>query len=131
MIWSDAISSFRKHQPHKNWKFTLFIYITWMNALNLWTVILWVKYFNILNIPKISIDIFPGTLVNGFLTFSCEFALPFALINYFMIFYNNRYESIVEKYHNIKFRFAPVYSILSALLALFSSIIYGVLKGQI
>jgi len=129
LIWADAILSFKKHHPNrKNWKSKLFIYITWINALNFWIIILWIKYFNFLEIPKFSVDIFPGKLLDGFVTFTIEFALPFGILNYFLIFYNNRYEKITQKYKDIKFRYAPVYSFTIAILAFVSAIFYGTLN---
>lgn len=129
MIWSDAINSFKRNHPNQvNWKLPLFIYITWMNALNLFIVFLWIKYFNVLNIPKFNINIFPGTLLDGFLTFTIEFALPFSILNYFLIFHRNRYQFIIKKYGNIKIRYAPIYSFTVAILALISAILSGILK---
>ncbi len=128
MIWADAILSFRKHHPNKDWKTKLFIYVTWMHALNFWVIVLWIKYFNFIEIPKFSIDIFPGKLIDGFVTFTIEFALPFGILNYFLIFYNNRYEKITQKYKDIKFRYAPIYSFTIAIVAFVSAILYGILN---
>lgn len=129
MVWSDAILSFRKHNPkRRDWKSTLFIFITWMHALNFWIILLWMKYFNILSIPLIKIDVFPGKLLDEFFAFTIEFALPFGILNYFLIFYNNRYEKITQKYKDIKFRYAPIYSFTIAILAFASAILYGALS---
>ena len=98
MIWSDAIISFKKHQPDRtNWKFTLFVYITWIHALNLWIIFIWLKYFELLNIPLIKIDVFISDMINKFVAFSIMFALPFGVLNYFLVFRNNRYEKIIQK----------------------------------
>lgn len=129
MIWSDAILSFRKYHPtRKDWRFTLFLYITWIHALNWWIVFLWLKFFKILDIPLISIDIFSGELLNDFFAFTIEFALPFGILNYFLIFYNKRYEMITQKYKDIKFRYAPIYSFTIVILAFISAILYGTLS---
>ena len=128
MIWVDAILSFRKHHPYnENWKSRLFIYITWIQAMNLWIVFLWLKFFNILNIPLLSINVFPGELLDDFFAFSIEFALPFGVLNYFLVFHNNRYEKVIQKYGHIKTRYAPIYSFTVAILAFVSAILYGVL----
>lgn len=127
MIWADAINSFKAHNPKKtNWKFTLFTYITWINALNLFIIVLWMKYFKILIVPHFDFNFFPGTLLDGFLTFLVEFALPLAILNYFLIFYKNRYQLISKKYEDVKIRYAPIYSFTIAILALISAILYGV-----
>lgn len=129
MIWSDAILSFRKYHPNrKDWRFTLFFYITWIHALNWWIIFLWLKFFKILNIPLISINIFPGELLDDFFAFAIEFALPFGILNYFLIFYNNRYVMITQKYKDLKFRYSPIYSFTIAILAFISAILYGTLN---
>lgn len=129
LIWSDAILNFRKHHPDRtDWKFALLFYITWIHALNWWIVFIWLKFFNILYIPLIVIDVFSGSLLDKFVAFTIEFALPFGILNYFLVFYRNRYEKIIKKYNNYKIRFAPIYSITIALLAFVSAILYGMLN---
>jgi hypothetical protein len=129
IIWSDAILSFRKYHPDRNdWKFALLFLNTWINALNWWIIFIWLKFFKILIIPLLSINIFPGTLLNDFLSFSVEFALPFGVLNYYMIFYKNRYEKIIKKYHGVKIRYALIYSYTIVILALISAILYGTLN---
>lgn len=131
MVWADAIQSFRKHHPKKNWRITLFIFITWMHALNAWILVLWLKYFNVFNVPKFNIDIFPGKLLDSFTAFTVEFALPFAILNYFLIFHKNRYERISKKYMDIKKRYAQIYSYSMIFGAFASAILYGVLTQSI
>ena len=129
LIWADAILSIRKHHHQKkDWKIAIFIFTTWMHALNFWIVLLWLKYFNILTIPLINIDILPSKMLNSFLAFTIEFAIPFGILNYFLIFYNNRYEKIIQKYKDIKTRYGSIYSITMALGAFFSAILYGILN---
>lgn len=128
LIWSDAIQRFRKHHPdRRDWKLALFTLLTWMHALNAWIIILWLKYFKILIIPKFNFNLFPGTLLDGFFTFTIEFALPFGILNYFLVFYNNRYEKFTEKYKSIKTRYALIYSFSMTLGAFISAILYGIL----
>ena len=129
MIWADAIQSFKKHNPsRKDWKSTLLIFIAWMHALNYWVLLIWLKYFNIFTMPLIHIELFPSKMLNSFSSFAIEFALPFGIINYFLIFYNDRYVKIIKKYSNMKNRYAPIYSITILLTALFSAFIYGALN---
>ena len=128
MIWADAILSFKKYHPNKAWKTKLFVHITWIHALNFWIIFIWLRFFDILNIPLISIDAFPGELLNDFFAFTIEFALPFGMLNYFLIFYNKRYEKITQKYTDVKFRYAPIYSFTIVILAFASAILYGTLN---
>ncbi|WP_155960773.1 hypothetical protein [Flavobacterium daejeonense] len=129
MIWVDAILNIRKHHPNKkDWKTTLLIYVTWIHALNFWILSIWLKYFNILSIPLIHINLFPSKMLNSFSSFAIEFALPFGIINYFLIFYNDRYVKIIKKYGNMKTSYAFIYSAIVALVALFSAFLYGALS---
>jgi hypothetical protein len=128
MIWADAILSFRKHNPSiSDWKFKLFIYVTWMQALNAWIIFLWLKYFGIFQIPLININFFPGEILDEFIAFTVEFALPFGLLNYFLIFYKNRHKKITEKYSNLKYKYALTYSFVMILGAFVSAILYSIL----
>ena len=129
MIWSDAIQRYRKFHPkEKNWKTTLLIFNTHINALNFWIIIIWVKYFNIYTLPTLKIDVFLGGILNSYLAFAIQFALPFGIINYFLIFYKDRYVKIVKKHSSIKIAYAQIYSFLVVFGALFSAILYGVLS---
>lgn len=129
MIWSDAIISFRKHQPERtNWKLTLFAYITWMHALNLWIIYIWLKSFNLTHITLIKVDISAGDMIDKFIAFSIMFAAPFGILNYFLIFHNNRYKKIIQKYKGIKTRYAPIYSFTVAASAFVTAILYSVFK---
>jgi hypothetical protein len=89
------------------------------------------KYFKVFNVPKFNIDIFPGKLLDSFTVFTVEFAFPFAILNYFLIFHKNRYERISNKYKDIKIRYAQIYSYSMIFGAFASAILYGVLTQSI
>lgn len=72
-------------------------------------------------------DVFPGKLLDNFFAFAIEFALPFGILNYFLVFYNKRYEKITRKYKDEKIRYAPIYSFSVVILAFVSAILYGAL----
>lgn len=129
LIWSDAIYRIRKHHPHKkNWKISLFIYITWIHALNLFIVFLWLKYFNIHIIPALDFDIFPGTILDDFFSFSVKFALFPVIINYFLVFHKNRYERLTLRYPKSEIMYSLIYSMTVLIGAFISAVIYGVLS---
>ena len=129
LIWVDSILRFKKYHPQKaDWKIGIFILNTWINALNFWIILVWLKYFKVLVIPPFHIDIFPGTLIDGFLAFTIEFALPFGVLNYFLIFHKDRYKRIVEKYPAPQKKIAFIYSTTVALAAFITAIIYGILS---
>ena len=128
LIWADSILSIKKYHPQKtNWKITVFILNTLINALSLWIILIWLKYFKVFSITPFRLDIFPGTLIDGFLVFTIEFALPFVILNYFLIFYNDKYKKIIAKYPSPPEKVALIYSSIVALGAFISAIIYGAL----
>ncbi|ASB48015.1 hypothetical protein CDL62_02070 [Alkalitalea saponilacus] len=127
LIWSEAIQRFWKHSSHTEWKWSVFTFVTWMNALNLYIIVLWLEYFDIYTIPKLHVNIFPGELLDRFTRFAITFAGPFAVINYFLIFFRNRYEKIVERYKVIKKNYFIIYSVSMIVGALLSTYLYGIL----
>lgn len=125
LIWVDSIVRFKKFNPErKDWKAAIFILNTWINALNLWIVILWLRYFEILVLPQLTLNIFPGDLLDLFMSFAIQFALPAGILNYFLIFYNNRYKVLVDKYCNPQGNYVMVYSVVIVLVAFVSALLY-------
>jgi hypothetical protein len=55
----------------------IFLLNTWINALNLWILFIWLKYFDLLNVSLIRVELFPGDMLDKFVSFSLVFALPF------------------------------------------------------
>ena len=128
LFWVDSILRFKKFNPNQDWKLKVFIMNTWINALNFWTILIWLKFFKIYEIPSFTIDIFPGHLLNSFLGFVIIFALPFAVINYFLIFRNNRYLMLIKKYDTIKTPYALIYCFSIIVLAFLSAMLVDALR---
>lgn len=127
-IWSDAILSFKKHHPdRKDWKFTLWFYISFIHGMNLWIFTIWLKYFNIFDFPLIKITLFPGDMLNSFFGFILSFVAPFLIINYFFVFYKSNYLKINKKYGRPK-KYAFYYTVTVAILGFITGIMYGLLS---
>jgi len=132
LIWVDAILSFKKHNPrNKNWKWTVFFINTWMNALNFWVVFMIIKYFAGFSLPLTTFNLFPGHLLDDFFNFTISFASPFVVLNYLLIFYNDRYEKLIKKYGKQDINYALIYSMVSALGAFVVAILHGILTHTI
>ncbi len=128
LIWTDIITSARKRLPERtDWKFSLFVLITMCNALNLFTIYIWLKFFSIISF-LIKIDFFPGTMLDNATAFFIQFASPFILLNYFLIFYKDRYKKIITKYPYKNGRVALIYGICSIWIGFISIILYWVLR---
>jgi len=126
IIWIDSIVRFRNHHPTRaDWKRSIFLLNTWIHALNWWIVFIWLKYFDIINIQLIKLDLFPGALFDRFLAFCIVFASPFCILNYFLIFHNDRYKQILSRYSAPKQPYALIYSMTVAIGAFLTAILYG------
>lgn len=129
LVWADAIRSIRKNHPNeKHWKSKIFIYITFIHSLNLALIVMWLKYFKLIELPKFNIDLFGLRLLDGSLSFFIEFGTLFLLLNYLLIFRNNRYEILLEKYSESKVRYFLVYFLSVLGLILLSIILLGIMR---
>ncbi|WP_285010110.1 hypothetical protein [Pedobacter faecalis] len=130
LIWVDAILSFKKHNPrNKNWNWTVFFINTHMNSLNFWVVFMAIKYLADVSLPLTELNLFPGHLLDDFFNFTISFASPFVVLNYFLIFHNDRYEKLIKKYGKQNIKYALIYSMISALSALAVALVHGVVNG--
>lgn len=128
IFWADAIQRIRKFHPQKkDWKISLYLFNSWIHALNLFIVFLWLKYFHLLTIKLPEINIFTGDKIDKFLSFALVFGTPFLILNYFLIFHRDRYKKIVDKYYVKDGNYAFPYSFTVALGALMSAIAYSIL----
>ena len=122
LIWSDSILSYKRFHPEKaEWKIAIFLLNTWINALNWWIIFIWLKFFNVIDVSLLNLDFFPGSMLDKLIAFTIIFALPFGILNYFLVFYKDRYKRIIEKYPNPPKKCAFFYSTVIALGALFSA----------
>jgi hypothetical protein len=46
----------------------------------------------------IPVNVFPGSLIDGFSSFFLSYLFPFLLLNYFLIFYKDRYKTLICSY---------------------------------
>jgi hypothetical protein len=98
-IWVDAIVYEKtKHGHLRNWKPFTLIPISILQGINLLTVFFGLVTFNIKIDIFFDFDLFPGTMLDSFISGVFTLFIPFLIVNYFLIFRNNRYKSLVEKY---------------------------------
>jgi hypothetical protein len=99
-IWADAIIKLRS-QP-KNfgiWKFYSMAFMSMGMALNLVFILFILAEIKITDkIFIIPINIFPGTKIDAFISFFISYLLPFLAINYFFIFYKDKYKNFLPRY---------------------------------
>ena len=99
-LWVDIILNFkRKNNSSPKWKIYPIIFMNMAMALNLAFIIAIIQRNIIgINFYHFEVDIFPGKNLDAFITFFVLFLLPNLILNYFLIFRNNRYEMLVIKY---------------------------------
>ena len=125
--WADSIIRIRYYNPKmKNWKGRVFELNTILNASNYWVILVWLKYLNILDIPILNIDIFPGTVIDKVVSSIINFGTPFIILNYFLVFYKHRYKKIIEQFQDKKLNIAFPYAIISVALSAITVVVYGV-----
>lgn len=125
-LWIDAIVQLQKQPKYEgNWKFIFLFYVSFFMALN-WGIIYIVvaSYFNIYIHNLFEIDFFEGNILNyGFSSF-LFFMLPPLVLNYFFIFYNKKYQFIIEKYKFHNGKYFLWYMLISAGIPLFYVLIF-------
>jgi hypothetical protein len=124
--WADSIIRIKTFNPKmQNWKMRVFILNTTLNALDYWIIIIWLKYLNILKIPLLTLDIFPGDVIDNVISAIINFATPFIILNYFLVFRKNRYEKIVLEYQDGNLNIAFPYAVISVFLAAITVLMYS------
>ena len=125
--WADSIIRIRYYNPKmKDWKKRVFALNTILNASNYWVILVWLKYLNIIDIPILNINIFPGDVIDKVVSSIINFGTPFIVLNYFLVFYKKRYEKIVEQYQDRKQNIAFPYAIISMALSAITVIVYSI-----
>jgi len=99
-IWVDAIIKIRKNPLRKeDWKWMVQSYMAVAMALNLMFLSAIIQR-NILNFAfyDIEINIFSTQILNDLISGFILFFLPPILVNYLLVFKNNKYIALTEKY---------------------------------
>jgi hypothetical protein len=103
-IWVDAIVLERSKKGEQgSWKAFTIIPISLLQGVNLLTVIFLIRIITHKGIPVVlSFDIFRERAINTFLAGALTFFIPFVILNYLLVFYNERYQYLLKVYHDSK-----------------------------
>jgi len=114
MIWTDCITNLRlKESNNKDWKFKSMLAMCLAMTSNL-AFLLSILQRNILRHYYLSINIdFGSKYLNNVINFLALYTLPCLLVNYLLIFRNERYVKILKKYPYKKGKLFAGYFILS------------------
>jgi vacuolar-type H+-ATPase subunit I/STV1 len=113
-IWVDTIINIKKNPKHKkDWKLLSMVYMTLLNSLNFGVVLMCLSYVFNFKVIWVRITIFPGSMLNSFASFIIQFAIPFIILNYVLIFYKNRYTGLIQNYSDKKGKLFAAYLLSS------------------
>jgi hypothetical protein len=108
-IWVELIVVIMKNPQNKNnWLFYSMFFMTMLCSINLLTILLWLGAIGI-KTNFLKITLFPGTMLDSFAMFVIQFALPCFLLNYFLIFYKEKYKKLIERYTEKKGKLFLIY----------------------
>jgi hypothetical protein len=118
-IWVDAITKMRSRPENEGmWKFYGMVFISMAMAINLLLVDVIVERYILKTTFDLKINFFHNSRLDGFASFAVLYLLLPLTINYLLIFRNNRYESLIEKYPTYNGKLAAFYIVTSYFLPL-------------
>lgn len=120
-ICADAITQARSVSANKNnWKRVVMTGITIPMVFNFVILITLFQKLVGLSFYNIHITVFPTHKMNSFCSGFILYVLPIIILNYFFLFYKNRYEKIVPKYKTHKGKLFATYLLGSSFIMIIS-----------
>ena len=100
-IWADAIVSQKaKKAEQTNWKLYTLVPLSLIMGINLFTFFYWMRVVVDRNLLLyMPVNIFNAHPLNSFISVVITFFVPFALLNYLVIFNNDRYNDVLKRYN--------------------------------
>ena len=127
-IWVDFIKKVQSIPANKNnWKGITVVFMSMAMAINLVTIMT-ILQRNIFKYTfyDVKVDIFPGSMLNSLTSFFILFLLPNLIINYFLIFRNERYKILLNKFKSYNGKLFFSYFAISLLAPLVFVIIWKI-----
>jgi len=103
-IWADAIL-FEKSKRGKdvNWKTITIIAVSLLQGLNLFVLLFILRWLTHKQLPiLLPVSIFNMSALNSACAIILIFFAPFVILNYLLIYYNNKYLEIIRRYPDRK-----------------------------
>ena len=99
-LWVTFIKNqLRKYgDDERKWKFDLLLLVSHFFGLGLWTILIWLKYFNVFTFKQVEFPVGGSDYLTGALSFLVQYTLIFITINYFLIFHRKRYLKLITRY---------------------------------
>ena len=117
-IYIDLIAAARRNNK-AGWKFVVIVLISLAMGVNIASIAM------LLGVHSTSFSLFKSVLFNNIFSGLLFLFVPYAIINYFIFFKNNKYERLIEKYDSESANGLTffIYFISSLLIFMASSII--------
>lgn len=114
-IWADAIFFEQsKKGRQKSWKLISIISISVLQGINLLTLFLLIRVLSHKKYPVLfPMHAFNLSGLNTFLSVILTYFVPFVLLNYLLVFYNNRYEYLIRIYGDKKGKLYRSYALVT------------------
>jgi hypothetical protein len=127
-IWVDLIYLAKNNPLRKeDWKCMVQIYMAMAMAIKLAFIVSIIQR-NVLHFYFYDLNIFNNQVINNLFSFFILFFLPPVIINYLLIFKNNKYQILVEKYKSYNGKLFAAYFFISFFIPLIIFIIAFLLK---
>jgi len=126
-IWVDAIAATKaKKAEAGNWKLYTLVPISALMGINLLTLFALLKAVVNHNLPLyLPVTIFNYRLINDFISIVVTFFIPFIILNYLLIFNQNRYVQLAEEYKAENGKFYKRYALVSLGLLIIPLIVFN------
>jgi hypothetical protein len=119
-IWVDALTKLRSRPENAGmWKFYAVVFIAMAQGINLLLIsVIAQRYIFKTDILDIKIHFFHNSMLDGFSSFFVLYLSLPLLVDYFLIFRNNRYEILIGQYKTYNGKLAASYMVISYFLPL-------------
>lgn len=114
-IWADAIAFHRGQKGQQgNWKLFAIISMSVLQGINLLSVLLLIRLLSHKKYPVLfPMHTFHLAGLNTFLSIATTYFAPFIILNYLLIFYNNRYAELQKIYDDKNGKLYGIYALVS------------------
>lgn len=113
-IWADAINRTKKNKSERNgWKLMPLISMSVLMGLNLLALFLLLHAINDSLLLLFPVHLFDTTGYNTGVSIILTYFFPFAILNYLLIFSNNQYQGIAQKYRRRNSKLYRNYALIS------------------
>lgn len=99
-IWVDGIIKIKENPLRKDdWKWMIQAFVGIAMALNFVLILFIINFLGLTDkILILEFNLIPFKKINNFLRFFVGYMFPFFIVNYFFIFYKNKYKKLIEIY---------------------------------